>query len=197
MQLTNSVGTAVAVLSGIAQGADSHVGWCAEAHWISSTLFLLLDVMNELSVVDGRNKKMLSSGAVLVLVLIAVLARMWKRAWRDAAVMFERVFPNGEGRGYIVVVALVTGLANYGEISTDYAACLVAMFFAGMVLGLYVIYLFRERLREYEWKLYDIKRRFLLWIRRGGARHTGDTVDTVVVEFRFAWARPESDDESE
>lgn len=196
MQFTSVVGTVVWVLAGIAQGADSHVGWWAEAHWVLSTTFLLLDAMNELSVIDGRNTRTLATAAVPVLVLITVLARMWKRVWHDLAAMFERVFPNGEGCGYIVAVSVVTGLSDYGNISTDYAAFLIVMFLQGMVLGLYVGYLLRERLREYEWKLHDIKRRFLRWVRRDDAWYTGDTVDTVV-EFRFTWVRPESDDESE
>lgn len=194
MHVTNPTGFLIAALTGIVQGPESHVGWWAELHWMTTTAFLLFDAASDM--LNGRTTKTLDGAAVVVLVLIAVLARMLKRVWKDAAAMFERVFPNGECCAYFSLLSTTATLCSYGDMTINHATLLCLGIFGNVAAGMYLVYLLHDVLRECKWKLHDTKRRFIRWVWRYDAQYTGDTVDAVV-EFRYAWTQSESDDEDE
>lgn len=191
MQITDGASYAIMVLAGIAQGADSHVGWRAELHWLVCTLFVLGDVAAEMRVWNGRNEQVCACSTVIILALVAALARMFKHACRHAAYLHERALDDNGGCSYVVFASLSLMFSSFANISVGHAAVLLASCFLNITCFLYILYLLREVLRPYEWRLYDAKRRFLRWIRRDDTRYTDDTV----VEFRFMWVRPDSDEE--
>ena len=176
MQLTDGAILAVTVLVGVSQGADSHLGWRAELHWSFCTFFVLIYVAAEMRVWNGLNERVFAASTVVILALVVVLARMFKHACLHAADAHERAFNDSSGFSYVVFASYVLTLSSSADIGVGHAAVLLACCSFGVAVLSYVVYELREVLRPYEWKLYDVKRRFLRWVRRDDARYTGDTV---------------------